>query len=53
MNVYPVPFVRPLTVHDNGPDLHEHVFASGDDVTVNPDTAEPPFDAGATQDTLT
>lgn len=33
-NEYAVPFDRPDTVHDRGPDDHVHDFEPGDDVTV-------------------
>ena len=52
VNVYAVPFVNPVTVHDNAPAV-EHVLAPGDDVTTYPVIAAPPLLTGADHDTVT
>ena len=46
-----MPFVRPLTVHEVVAVAHEN--EPGDDVTVYPVIALPPFDDGAVQETTT
>ena len=51
VNVYAVPFVRPVTVHVSGPLVHEHVLAPGCAVTVYPVIGEGPPQAGAAHDT--
>jgi len=45
VKVYAIPFVRPVTVR--GLVVPVTVFPSGDEVTVYPVIADPPFDAGA------
>ena len=50
VNVYDVPFVRPVTVI--GDDEPEAVIDPGDDVTVYEVIALPPFEAGAVNDTV-
>jgi hypothetical protein len=52
-NVYAVPVVNSDTVHDNGPDDHEHDLDPGVEVTVYDVISEPPSDAGADHDTVT
>ena len=52
VNVYGVPFVNPVTVHDSAP-VVEHVAPSGDAVTVYPVIGEPPTKVGAVHDTAT
>ena len=49
VNVYEVPFVNPVTVHEVV--AVEHVNEPGEDVTVYPVIAAPPVDTGAVQDT--
>jgi hypothetical protein len=51
VNVYDVPFVRPVTVHDVAV-AGEHVTPDGDLDTMYPVIAEPPSN-GATHDTVT
>jgi len=50
VNVYEVPFLRPVTVQLRAPFV-VHVFELGEDVTVYPVTDAPPLSAGAVQDT--
>ena len=52
VKVYAVPFVSPVTAHDNTPAV-EHDPPPGDDVTVYPVIAAPPSLAGADHDTDT
>src|SRR4051794_34239020 len=47
VNVYAVPFARPLTVIEVQGALHVPVIAEGDDVAVNSVIGEPPVTAGA------
>ena len=49
-NVYAVPLVRPVTVHDVVAEAQ--VSAPGDEVTAYPVIGEPPLLAGAVHDTL-
>ena len=49
LNVYEVPFVRPVTVI--GDDAPDAVNPPGEDVTVYDVIAEPPFDTGAVNET--
>jgi len=53
VNVYGVPFVRPLTVHESGPAVQVHVLPPGLDVAVYPVIGAPPFDGGADHETAT
>lgn len=51
VNVYFVPIVKPVTTHDNSAPSGEHVFDSGDEVTVYFEIARPPLSVGAVHDT--
>ena len=53
MNVTAVPLVSPVTVHVNGPLDQAQVFPPGDDVTVYLVITAPPFDSGASHETVT
>lgn len=50
VKVYAVPFVRPVTVI--GDAVPDAVIPPGDDVTVYPVMADPPFDAGGVKVTV-
>ena len=52
VNVWAVPLVRPVMVHVSGPVDHEHWSPPGFEVTVYPVIVAPPFDAGASHETL-
>ena len=45
------PTERPLTTHDNGPEVHVQVSPLGDAVTTYVVIAAPPLDSGAVHDT--
>jgi hypothetical protein len=52
VNVYAVPFVRPVTLQVSAP-VVVHVLPPGEDVTVYPVIGVPPFAAGASHETIT
>ncbi len=53
VNVYAVPFVRPVTVQESAPSDHEHVPPPELAVTVYAVIADPPTPTGASHDTTT
>jgi hypothetical protein len=52
VNVYAVPFVRPVTLQVSAP-VVVHVLPPGEEVTVYPVIGVPPFEAGASHETIT
>ena len=52
LNVYAMPLVRPLTMHDVAGALTVQLPPDGEEVTVYEVTAEPPFNEGGAKETV-